>query len=99
MRLRSRLAALSLLALVLFNPGVHAADRPSPKGKPLAVLFLGDRGPHRPFERFEQLGPVLAGRGIELTYTDKSSDLNPENLGKYDALLIYANTTKITKEQ
>ena len=71
MRLRTRLAALSFLALGLFNPDVHAADPPSPKGKPLAVLFLGDRGPHRPFERFEQLAPVLAGRGIELTYTER----------------------------
>ena len=24
---------------------------------------------------------------------------NPETLGKYDALIIYANTTEITKEQ
>ena len=87
MRLRTRLAALSLLALGLFSPDVRAADPPSPKGKPLAVLFLGDRGPHRPAERFEQLAPVLAGRGIEVTYTEKTSDLNAETLGKYDALI------------
>ncbi|AGA27057.1 PVC-type heme-binding CxxCH protein [Singulisphaera acidiphila] len=99
MRLRTRLAALSFLALGLFSANVHAVDPASTKGKPLAVLFLGDRGPHRPFERFEQLAPVLAGRGIELTYTDKTSDLNPQNLGKYDALAIYANTTQISKEQ
>ena len=63
------------------------------------MLFLGDRGPHRPADRFEQLAPVLAGRGIELTYTEKVSDLNPETLGKYDALVIYANTTQISKDQ
>jgi putative membrane-bound dehydrogenase-like protein len=99
MRLRTGLLALSLLALGLFNVDVHAANPPSPKGRPLAVLFLGDRGPHRPFERFEQLAPVLAGRGVELTYTEKSSDLNAEALGKYDALVIYANATQITKDQ
>ena len=42
---------------------------------------------------------MLAGRGIEVTYTEKISDLNPETLGKYDALLIYANTTRISKDQ
>ncbi len=99
MRLQTRLATFSLLVLVLFSPGVFAADPASPKGKPLAVLFLGDRGPHRPFERFEQLAPVMANRGIELTYTEKTSDLNSETLGKYDTLVIYANTTQITKDQ
>ncbi len=99
MRLRTRLAALSVLALGLSGPDAPAADAASPKGRPLAVLFLGDRGPHRPFERFVQLAPVLAGRGIELTYTDQASDLNAETLGKYDALAIYANTTQISKEQ
>ena len=32
-----------------------------------------------------------------MTYTEKTSDLNPETLGKYDALIIYANTTQITQ--
>ncbi len=99
MRLRIRLAALTLVAIGLFNPDIHAAEPPLSKGKPPAVLFLGDRGPHRPFERFEQLAPVLAGRGIEVVYTEKMSDLNPETLGKYDALLVYANITRIGKEQ
>ena len=39
--------------------------------RPLKVLFLGDNGHHRPADRFRQLEPVLASRGIELTYTDK----------------------------
>ena len=34
--------------------------------------------------------------GSRSTYTEKMSDLNPETLGKYDALLIYANTTRIS---
>jgi uncharacterized protein len=99
MRLRTRVAALSLLALGLLSPKGHAADSPPPRMKPLSVLFLGDRGGHRPADRFEQLARVLAGRGIELTYTEKVSDLNAENLGKYDALVVYANTTQIGKDQ
>lgn len=98
MRLQIRLATVSLLVLAFFGAGA-AADSPAPKEKPLTALFLGDRGPHRPFERFEQLAPVLAGRGIDLTYTDKTSDLNPETLGKYNVLIIYANTTRITKDE
>jgi putative membrane-bound dehydrogenase-like protein len=73
-----------------------AAAEPS---KPIKVLFLGDNGHHRPAERFRQLQPVLAKRGIDLTYTDKVDALDPKILAAYDGLLIYANTTKITPEQ
>ena len=99
MRLRTRLAALALSLLGLSGIAALAADPPAPKGKPLAVLFLGDKGLHRPHDRYAQIAPILAGRGIEVAYTEKVSDLNPETLGKYDALLIYANTTEITKDQ
>ena len=94
MRLRTRLAALASRCSGSPVLAVLAADPPAPKGKPLAVLFLGDNGQHRPADRSEQLAPVLAGRGIDVTYTEKVSDLNPETLGKYDALMIYANTTR-----
>ena len=42
------------------------------------MLFLGDNAGHKPAERFKQLQPVFAARGIELTYTDKLDDLNAE---------------------
>ena len=58
---------------------------------PLPVLFLGDAGHHQPPARFAQLKPVFAGRGIALTYTDKLSDLNPDTLGKYAGLMVFAN--------
>ena len=66
---------------------------------PIKVLFLGDAGHHRPSDRFKQLQPVLAKRGIELTYSGEVADLNPDNLKKYAGLAIYANTTKISPEQ
>lgn len=66
---------------------------------PLRVLFLGDNAGHRPTNRFALMQPALASRGIELTYTDKLSDLNPDMLGRFDALLIYANHTRISPEQ
>jgi len=67
--------------------------------KPLKLLFLGDNGHHKPAERFRQLQPVLAKRGIDLTYTDKVEALNEKTLAPYDGLIIYANTTRITAEQ
>ena len=66
---------------------------------PLRVLFLGDNAGHRPTNRFALMQPALASRGIELTYTDKLDDLNPATLGRYDALVIYANHTRISPEQ
>lgn len=66
---------------------------------PLHVLFLGDSGIHHPADRFKQLEPALSPRDIELTYTESLDDLNPEKLAHYDALLIYANHTRISPEQ
>ncbi|HEY1187085.1 MAG TPA: PVC-type heme-binding CxxCH protein [Gemmata sp.] len=84
---------LSLLALTFASQAL-AAEPPK-----LKVLFLGDSAGHRPADRFKQLQPVFAKRGIVLTYTDKLDDLNAKTLGGYDALMIYANHTKIAPEQ
>ena len=65
----------------------------------LTLLFLGDAGHHKPAERFRQLAPAFADRGIELVYTESADSLNPATLAKYDGLILYANTTKITPEQ
>src|SRR5919109_588331 len=73
---------------------------PSPAAPPkVKVLFLGDNGHHRPSERFRQIQPVLAARNVAVEYTDRVAALNPRTLAPYDALLIYANTEKITPEQ
>lgn len=66
---------------------------------PIRVLFLGDQGHHQPAERFKQLQPVLASRGIELTYTDKLEDLNLANLARYDSLVLFANHSAIAPAQ
>src|SRR5258708_22118985 len=83
------------LAFSLLSLGLLQADRP----KPIKLLFLGDNGHHRPAERFRQLQPVLAARGIDMTYTDKLEALNPKTLAAYDGLVVYANSTAITPEQ
>jgi putative membrane-bound dehydrogenase-like protein len=89
---RRTLLACSL-ALLVAAPAFAEAP------KTLKLLFLGDNGHHRPADRFKQLKPVMAARGIDLTYTDKVEDLNPKTLAGYDGLVIYANTTRISPEQ
>jgi putative membrane-bound dehydrogenase-like protein len=77
-------------------------DVPGAESKPvnvIKILFLGDNGHHRPAERFRQLQPVLAARGIDLHYTDKVEALNAKTLAGYDGLLIYANLTSLAAEQ
>ena len=84
---------LTLLALVLLVPPVLAE---APR---VRVLFLGDNGHHRPAERFREIEPALAARGIDLTYTERTADLNSKTLSGYDCLLVYANTTRIAPEE
>jgi uncharacterized protein len=87
-----------LALLMLACPSVPTmADEPP--SKPLTVLFLGDQGHHRPGDRAPQIIPLMATRGIEITYTEATSDLNPQTLAKYDVLMIYANTERIAPEQ
>src|ERR1051325_8004797 len=78
-----RLIRLScLLAASAFFPPAQPANA----APILRVLFLGDNGHHRPADRFKQLQPVLAKRGIEMEYTEKLDDLNSAKLAGYDAL-------------
>ncbi len=65
----------------------------------LNVLYLGDQGHHRPRDRFEQLQPVLAKRGVELSYTEDLNDLNLPKLRTFDALVLYANIDRIEDPQ
>ncbi len=100
----ARLVILALVFAITNNDALRGAGEPpsagrQPAAKAINVLFLGDQGHHRPADRAAQLTPVLAGRGIQLTYTEKLGDLNPETLARYDSLLIYANINEITPSQ
>jgi len=87
------LAAAPALAL---GADPAAADAARPR---LSVLFLGDRGHHRPADRAAQLTPALALRGVSVAYTEDMGALSPENLSKYDALILYANAETIAPER
>ncbi len=88
---------LALVAVVF--SGVAAAQLaalPPAAGEPvIRVLFLGDQGHHHPVDLASTLKAVMAGRGIEITYTERLADLNPATLARHDALLIYANIDQL----
>ena len=94
----SRTLGGAALAAFLLS-AISSAAEPAGKELRLKVLFLGDQGHHRPSDRAPQIIPVLATRGIDITYTEAMSDLNPQTLAKYDVLMIYANTTRIEPDQ
>lgn len=93
-----RLLTTVLILIVAFcNSSLHAAGAEA--SDKLQILFLGDRGHHRPGERSKQLIPVMKQRGIDITYTENVDDLNSHKLNRYDALIVYANIGKITPQQ
>ena len=64
------------------------------------VLFLGNVSKHHDSGKYAPwLAIALFKRGINLTYTTDLNDLNTENLGKYDGLVIYANHDTISASQ
>src|SRR5688500_18009279 len=93
---------VSLASTALLVIGAEPTDRPTPpvtSADPIRVLFLGDRGHHKPGERAAQLLPYLAARGIEARYTEDQDELSPQALAGVDAVLIYANDESITPGQ
>ncbi len=66
----------------------------------IEILFLGHDSEHHPSARLlPLLASALSLEGINFSYTDNPSDLNPENLARYDGLMIYANHETIQPEQ
>ena len=84
---------LMLLGLSALFGGAQAAEGD------LKALFLGDKGHHDPAKRFAWISAPLAKAGIAATYTENLADLTPENLAKYDALMVYANIKAVSADQ
>lgn len=64
------------------------------------VLFLGNTGKHHDSGKYAPWLSIAAFKqGINITYTTDLTDLNTENLTKYDGLVIYANHEKISESQ
>jgi hypothetical protein len=91
------------VALIAQLANVRAADDSATASNPaprrVKVLFLGDHGHHDPLLRLRQIYSTMGRRGIDFTYTDRVTDLNPETLNRYDELFLYANITTISPSQ
>jgi len=84
---------LTITAILFVFMAGCAPEKPEPgkEQQRLNVLFLGDDQGHEPSVRLRDLTRPMLDRGIELFYSSDLSDINIENLRKYDALLLYAN--------
>lgn len=81
---------LSIIALCLagsFSAGAQGPAEP----RRLEVLFLGDDRGHKPLERYRVLKQALGPQGFNLTFVEDLGKITRENLGLYDALIVYAN--------
>ena len=74
---------------------------PAPEGRRLEVLFLGSENKfnHDPLTRFRVIRKALGPKGINFTYSETLDVLTPENLARYDVLLIFANHETIAEGQ
>jgi putative membrane-bound dehydrogenase-like protein len=89
--------SVSILVAVVFGLGIKTGIRA--QDNKIKLLFLGDNGHHKPNDRFRQIQPVLAAKGIDLVYTDKVESLTPKILNSYQGLVIFANLTTLSPEQ
>jgi type 1 glutamine amidotransferase len=79
---------------------VGESEGQSPSEERIELLFLGHNIRHHDSGRYApMLKEAVARDGINLTYTTDPNDLNAEKLAAFDALMIYANHTRITPEQ
>ena len=70
------------------------------KGRRAEVLFLGHTSKHHDSGKYAPwLAIKLFQSGVNMTYTVDTKDLNPENLNKYDGLIIYANHDSLSPSQ
>ena len=89
------------LLLVLFSicSIVTSVAQNAPKGRRLQLLFLGDKGHHKPFDRYPALQSAIGVKGMNITYTENLKDLNDDYLNKFDALIVFANQDSIAAPQ
>jgi putative membrane-bound dehydrogenase-like protein len=97
----SLMFATVLAVIFLISSGAEGAGIPGAEGRRLEVLFLGsiDKHNHDPIARFRVIRKALGPKGINFTYSETLDALTPQNLARYDVLLIFANHETIAVDQ
>ncbi|MGO4919104.1 PVC-type heme-binding CxxCH protein [Maribacter spongiicola] len=95
-------AILKIILLLLFIAACTPTKKERLDNEPrrIELLFLGHELEHHNSRAyFPILASALTKDGINITYTEKPSDLNEQNLELYDGLIIYANHEEINKNE
>ncbi len=61
------------------------------KAKRLNVMFIGDRGHHRPEERLHDVYGSLLRAGFAIDWEEDLEDITRDRLNDYDCVMMYAN--------
>ena len=94
------LVGLMALACAKSKPGAPAVKAGASKGRRAEVLFLGHNSKHHDSGKYAPwLSIKLFKSGVNMSYTTNPNDINPENLAKYDGLIIYANHDSLSPSQ
>jgi type 1 glutamine amidotransferase len=82
-------------------PSASTAAKAADAFRPLKILMLGqDQRHHDSAALYQAIAPPLARKGIQITHVNTPAEaLVAETLANYDALMLYANHTKIAPEQ
>ncbi|NBW04046.1 MAG: hypothetical protein EBR87_10140, partial [Cytophagia bacterium] len=69
---QQNLFEMKKLFIVLFSicSIVTTLAQNAPKGRRLQLLFLGDKGHHKPFDRYPALQSAIGVKGMNITYTE-----------------------------
>tara|TARA_R110002051_G_scaffold91370_2_gene160711 strand:+ start:30242 stop:33733 length:3492 start_codon:yes stop_codon:yes gene_type:complete len=100
--MKTYLSALKIVFILLLFAACSPTKKERLDNEPrrIELLFLGHEIEHHNSRAyFPILASALTKDGINITYTEKPSDLNEKNLDFYDGLIIYANHEEIGKQE
>tara|TARA_R110002074_G_scaffold400203_1_gene595134 strand:+ start:2986 stop:6480 length:3495 start_codon:yes stop_codon:yes gene_type:complete len=100
MKLNQSFIKITLLLLFFAACSPAKKERLDDAPRRIELLFLGHEIEHHNSRAYSPiLASALTKDGIKITYTEKPSDLNADNLALYDGLIVYANHEEISTSE
>ena len=98
--LQARIFCLLIIFITLAACNSLEKKKKDEQPRRVEILFLGHAIEHHNSRVYMPiLASALTSSGINITYTEKVEDLNPENLALYDGVIIYGNHENRFPEQ